>query len=564
MQYRVYGYVNTDQSTKYFGYYIDTRVTAAGTQRLYTRLKENSPSQWSTQYTFDTDWFTVSNKTSGTTSITITLETNAPRGNSSWSYSMAVDPAGSTLSASNGTLGVQQTLTLTRYSSGFTDSITWACGTASGTITTKSSATSFTFTPPLSLANQNTTGNTVMITFTVTTYSGNDTVQTQTTSITCEIPASIIPAAALSISDAAGYLSTYGKYIQGKSRLQIEITGTPAYGSPIVSYSATADGTTYSGASITTPVLSNTGAQTVTAKVTDQRGRSSAEVSQPYTVLAYTTPQITKIQSVRCDQSGNEDPTGHYGKVTFSAETTPLENQNSAVYTLRYKETSGSTWTEEILTAYSGTYSVTNGSAIFAAADASAFDIQIVATDDFGSTTMTSGIPVAYAILNWNNNGDGMAIGGISTQAGLQVYMDTDITGDATISGGLDLGANMIPVANGGTGADNASDALTNLGIGDIKPIAMVKHFVTTYTIAASGHWNSTLSFITVPSGYTMVGFVGLSTNDANVIPRSWRYNGNASYIYSLELRNFGSSSATHNLDLYVLFMKSNFITTQF
>ena len=79
MEYRVYGYVNTDKTTKYFGYYMDARVTAAGTQRLYTRLKENNPSNWSTQYTFDTGWFTVSNKTSGTTPVTITLETNAPR-----------------------------------------------------------------------------------------------------------------------------------------------------------------------------------------------------------------------------------------------------------------------------------------------------------------------------------------------------------------------------------------------------------------------------------------------------------------------------------------------------
>ena len=48
----------------------------------------------------------------------------------------------STLSASNGTLGTAQTLSVTRYSSSYTHTVTYKCGTASGTIATKSSSTS--------------------------------------------------------------------------------------------------------------------------------------------------------------------------------------------------------------------------------------------------------------------------------------------------------------------------------------------------------------------------------------------------------------------------------------
>ena len=80
MEYRVYGYVNTDQATRHFGYYIDASVSISGASSYSTRLKENNPSQWSGQFTFDTGWKTVSNKTSGTTGVTITLSTNAPRG----------------------------------------------------------------------------------------------------------------------------------------------------------------------------------------------------------------------------------------------------------------------------------------------------------------------------------------------------------------------------------------------------------------------------------------------------------------------------------------------------
>lgn len=430
MEYRVYGYVNTDQATRYFGYYIDVRVSINGSQRLSKRLKENTPSTWSSQYTFDTGWQSVANKTSGTTSVSITLDTNAPRGASTWSYSMAVDAAGSTMAPERGTLGVQQTLNITRYISSATDTLTWICGSQSGTIATQSSATSFTFTPPLGLASEAPTAGTVTVTFSLSTYSGGSLVQTTTYPTVYTIPDTVIPAAALAISDAAGYAPTYGAYVQGQSRLQLTVTGTPAYGSQIASYSVSADGSTYSTASVTTPVLSNSGAQTATAKVRDQRGRDSAEVQQAYTVLAYTAPKITKLTAARCQQDGTQDPIGHYGIVIFDAEITPLNNINGAAYTLQYKKVADQNWTDVPLTTYAGSYTVTDGQSIFAADDDSAYDIRIIATDDFGTAVIASSIPVAFAIMNWRTQGDGMAIGGINTQAGLQVYMNTEFQGD--------------------------------------------------------------------------------------------------------------------------------------
>ena len=492
MEYRVYGYVNTDQATRHFGYYIDASVSISGASSYSTRLKENSPSQWSGQLTFDTGWKTVSNKTSGTTGVTITLSTNAPRGASSWSYTMAVDPAGSTLNAPNGTLGDEQTLTLTRYSSNFTDSLSWACGSASGTLATKSSATSFSFTPALTLAEQAPSANSVTITYTISTYDGNTLVQTQTKTATYTIPDTVKPTAALAISDAAGYEQTYGGYVQTKSRLRMQITGTPAYGSPIASYTSAADGTTYSGADVTTPALSQTGAQTATATVTDSRGRVSDPATQAYTVLAYTAPQITKMTASRCDQNGNQDPTGHYGIAIFSAAITPLNNVNTAAYKLRYKKTSANTWTETTLTTYAGQYSVSDGQAIFPADDDSAYDVQIVAEDDFGSAAIASGIPVAFAIINWNNDGDGMAIGGISTKAGLQVYMDSEFIGDADHLGDIKKnGVSIFPisVANGGTGQTSIPAFLNAIATEytDTGTVTGETRRTKTWTVSGSG-----------------------------------------------------------------------------
>ena len=121
----------------------------------------------------------------------------------------------SSLTASNGTLGTAQTLTVSRYDSSFTHTITYKCGTATGTVATKSSSTSVSWTPPLSLASQNTTGTSVSIVLTIETFTGDTSIGTNTKTITCAIPASVKPTVSLSVSDSLGYASTYGGYIQG-------------------------------------------------------------------------------------------------------------------------------------------------------------------------------------------------------------------------------------------------------------------------------------------------------------------------------------------------------------
>lgn len=458
MQYRVYGTVNVGGSTRYFGYYIDAYVSLDGTQRYSKRLKENSPSSWSGELTFDTGWITVSNKTSGSTSCTITLGTNAPRGNGSWSYTLAVDPAGSTISASNGTLGVAQTITLSRKNSSFTDTVTWSCGSQSGTIATKSSETSFTFTPDISLAAQNTAGTSVPITFTTTTYSGNTAVQSNSVAVTEAIPASVKPTAAVAIDDPTGYATTYGAYVQSKSTLHIVTTPTLSYNSPINSYSVTADGNIYNAAEVTTPVLQNTGAQAVSSVVTDKRGRASDAAVASYSVLAYAQPTLSTCEIHRCDADGTTNPEGHYMSISFTGTVTPLNNHNSAVWAIRYRVTGASSWTNVPLSSLTGNYSVTHQE-IIAAADADTFEVQVAITDDFGTVIAGTGdIPIAFTIMNWRTEGDGMAIGGINTKDALQVYMPAEFLNDVSM-------VTPLPIESGGTDADNAADARTNLEI---------------------------------------------------------------------------------------------------
>lgn len=322
-------------------------------------------------------------------------------------------PRKSSLSASNGTLGTAQTLSVTRKSSSFTHTITYKCGSASGTICTKSSNTSIGFTPPLSLASQNTTGTTVSIVFTIETFNGSTSIGSNTKTISCNIPASVKPSCSLTVTDATGYADKYGGYIKGYSKFKVVVTPKTSYGSAIASYKTTANGSTYSAASFTTDILKTSGTLNVNATVTDKRGRS-ASASKSLTVLAYSAPSISKLAVHRCNADGSENNQGSYVLVTFSGTVTGLSDKNSAVYTLRYKRSADSEYTTVVLSDYDNAYSVANAMYIFAADSGSSYDVMLTVEDDFDTASKITSASTGFTLMHWMASGLGMAIGKIS------------------------------------------------------------------------------------------------------------------------------------------------------
>ena len=324
----------------------------------------------------------------------------------------------SSLAASNGTLGTAQILTVSRQSSDFTHTITYACGSASGTIATKSSSTSVSWTPPLTLASQNTTGTSVNVTFTITTYTGSTSIGTSTKTISCSIPSSVKPTVSLAVSDAAGYSGTYGGYIQGISKFKVVVTASGNQGSTIKAYKSTADGKTYTTASFTTDVIAGSGTLTISVTVTDSRGRT-ATASTTVTVLAYTAPKITSLTVNRCDASGNSDTSGAYLAVVFSNSVTSLNSKNTATYTVQYKKTSASTYTTQTLTNYAGQLSVSNGKFIFSADTASSYNIILTVEDSFKSSSKTATGSSAKKLWSILQQGLGFAFGKVAELEGV-------------------------------------------------------------------------------------------------------------------------------------------------
>lgn len=416
MQYRAKITVASITGTHYFGYPIYLDLSIGGTKRVSGKtLKSASPSQWSSAITYTSSWYTVSNKTTGTTSVAFKVYSGLGSSRSAtYTYSMGVDPAASKISAPSGTLGTELKLSLTRYNSSFTDTITYKCGAITGTVVSGSKSTSVAWNNSngnvVDLAAQNTSKASVEVTFTVTTYSGGTKVGTNTAKATLAIPASVKPSVALTIEDAAGYLSAYGAYVQGYSKLKITATPTLAYGSQIKTYAITADGVSYSTNPVTTGAIQGEGTLTVTAKVTDNRSRSSNLAETDITVLEYAKP-VVNLSAYRCNSSGTADAEGAYMKIVVTSTISSLNGKNSATYEVVHSggtiTGSGTSFTSDVLDCDV----------------ASTHSIEVTVTDKLDSTTKAAVIPIAYTLIDYYHTGKGIAFGKVGTREGFDCAM---------------------------------------------------------------------------------------------------------------------------------------------
>ncbi len=339
----------------------------------------------------------------------------------------------STLVVSDGTLGTAQNVGVYRKNKSFTHTITYTCGSASGTICTKSSAESISWTPPINLAEQAPSANSVPVTFELITYEGNNEIGRDSKSITCAIPYTntYVPVLSFAPADATGYATTYGAYIQGKSKLKLDITTYGAYGAWIVACKTVFDGSMYTGTSVVSNPIINSGTLPIKVVVTDSRARVT-EVNTTINVLTYQRPKINSFTATRCNADGTANTSGSYFKAAFSATVSSLNNKNTARYWVGYKK-AGSTKTAVEQTNLANQYSV-NSSYVFPA-DESSYDVIFTVTDAFGTATQTitgAAVKKVWSMLKSGNEIVGMAFGKTAEEEGI-----LDIGWKMKFSGGM-------------------------------------------------------------------------------------------------------------------------------
>ena len=388
---------------------------------------------------------TISHNSDGTRSFSVSLAAaiyySSIGCTGSQTFTLDTIARASTLSVSDGTLGTKTTITADRKSSSFTHTLTWECGSYSGTIAAPASATSWDFTPELKLASVAPYGQKVYCTYTLSTYNGSTLVGTDSKAAWFAIPSSVKPSCTLSLSDSKGYASTYGGYIQGESQLSVTINATQAYGSPISRYSASANGTTYSTRTFTTSVLTKVGTNTISATVIDGRERPGS-VSSNITVLAYSRPQITNLKVRRCNANGTENDRGGYGKISFHCTITPLSNKNTRACSLRYRQSGATTWTNAPAITLSA-YDQDCNPPVIQMSDAHSYEVQINLTDKFGTATAVTSISTGYCLYHIPASGKGVTFGGIAEGDGFNVKMDATFGENVNMKKNLRVDGNV-------------------------------------------------------------------------------------------------------------------------
>lgn len=336
---------------------------------------------------------TVPHRSDGTGSISVRtwMDTDISAGEitKTASLTLAIIPRMTTMTVGNGTLGTSQNLTFTKQSSGFTHSVSWKCGTAEGTICTKISGTSTTWTPSIELASQNATGDTVSVVFTITTYNGSTTIGTTTATATYHIPDNIAPYYSISKTDENGHLDKYGAFVQGQSRLTVELVDVySSYGAWITGYKMEFDGKVYTSQSFTSDAIVKSGNVPLIISVTDSRGRTTV-TNDMITVLTYQEPKIVTLSAVRCDKNSNPDNAGEYLLVSYGWEAISLNSLNSAECVIQYKKVAEETYTThnaDFDTYDNGVWLHMDGDCTIPADPSYSYDILLTVKDDFKSS----------------------------------------------------------------------------------------------------------------------------------------------------------------------------------
>lgn len=180
--------------------------------------------------------------------------------------------------------------------------------------------------------------------------------------------------------------------VRNQSTLQINVTNLSAKkGASIRTVTATINGTDYTGTISGTSCAINVGALnqssnvTATIKVTDSRGYSTSS-NLAITVLDWQLPTAIVTMQRHNNFYSNTD-------ITVDGSYSSVDSKNSMTLKLRYKKVTVSTWS-------SYTTMQDNVTQTFNLDNNYAWDVQVVVTDLFGSTTynltLNRGMPIIY------------------------------------------------------------------------------------------------------------------------------------------------------------------------
>lgn len=354
----------------------------------------------------------------------------------------------STLTGSNGTLGESQKLVINRKADTLKHRITYnTAGESKGYVNNDPTAyltgDSYTWTPPLSLSVENTTGTTVNVTLTLWTYTSDGTHLGNTTlDLQYSIPDSVVPTISqitvydrsvyyTSDNNAVSFQSLFGYMVQGLSKPRVTVTTEAAYGSEIVECKIEANGATFTMNPADIGVLKFSGELDITVTVKDKRGRTATKKKPGIYALAYTPPRISKLDVRRSNSDGTPNDKGGYVSVTFSAEITKLNQKNTSFFFLEYWPFDDPDSVRNVLfsdlSTSPYTYSVVDRVYTFAADVNKTYIAKLTVKDVANRTERSTNASTAFTLMNFHQNGTAIGFGKVAeheyaAEFGISIY----------------------------------------------------------------------------------------------------------------------------------------------
>lgn len=276
----------------------------------------------------------------------------------------------------------------------------------------------------------------------------------QTRSETLYVADTVVPTiSSAALSDPTGYLAKYGAYVLGQSNIKAQISASGAYGSTISRYKlsiGTAYGVEVSYNAPTIYDINITGNIDVTATVTDTRNRS-AQLTQKVNVASYAVPDLSLSNVARWNTSTDtEDDESTTVRIRvrgtiYDVNGKGLNTGSIKVETAAYGSESWTTRDTRSVGSGSFDYSVN----VSGFSTNNRYQARITATDSFGETsTTTITIETAQPVMDFRANGKGLALFGVSTKDGLQLYGSEEMTGNLSVDGNSNLGG-TVTLGNG-------------------------------------------------------------------------------------------------------------------
>lgn len=279
------------------------------------------------------------------------------------------------------------------------------------------------YTLPLSVANQITKGITGTMKVTLYTYSDSGATKqvgdTSSKTFTVTVPENndTIPIVTMSLSPVSSLGTDFdGLYIQGKTKVEADISAEGKYDATIQKTIMQVDNKTYEDGVNTSDYLYKYGDLLVYGAAQDSRGYANV-TQQTIHVISYSKPKILPVSgekavvAARCDKDGNPIDNGTYLKIKARRSYSPVKSdgvqKNFCQIRYRYKINGGSytSWVTILARDSLGSDEIKTGALLNGTLSAkSTYIVQVQAIDDIGEKA-TATITIPTDKVYWHRNG---------------------------------------------------------------------------------------------------------------------------------------------------------------